>query len=100
MNLNQNFEPIEPERPLTPAHATNRCGIRDRQDLVCLWEWPTRACRPGPRANQVLLSELDGPCRKRFRLLQLLICSDQRGYAASCSRGHPALLFDFLAELK
>ena len=40
------------------------------------------------------------PRRKRFRLLQRLICSDQRGYAASCSRGHPALLFDFLAELK
>ena len=31
MNLNQNFEPIEPERLLTPAHATNRCGIRDRK---------------------------------------------------------------------
>jgi hypothetical protein len=28
MNLNQNFQPIEPERLLTPADAANRCGIQ------------------------------------------------------------------------
>jgi hypothetical protein len=58
MNLNQNFEPIEPERLLTPAHGTNGCGTGKIWSAFGSGQLGLAVLGP---ANRVLLSELDGP---------------------------------------